>query len=115
VLAEVNLERAGQDRKWGEQNHLDGTGPRTFPLGFGKAAVTFATPAFRVAALAKESTDLRFAIHAGTWADILLEEVFEAMAEVDPAKLRAELVQVAAVAVAWCEAIDRRTPEAGAV
>lgn len=32
----------------------------------------------------------------------------EALAESDPARLRAELVQVAAVAVCWIEAIDRR-------
>ncbi|MFI1165600.1 hypothetical protein ACH4UM_18790 [Streptomyces sp. NPDC020801] len=37
------------------------------------------------------------------------EEALEALAEDDPGKLRAELVQVAAVAVAWIEAIDRRT------
>lgn len=30
------------------------------------------------------------------------------MAEKDPVNLRAELIQVAAVAVAWVEAIDRR-------
>ena len=43
----------------------------------------------------------------GTWADILREEYFEALAETDPARLRVELIQVAAVAVAWVEAIDR--------
>ena len=32
----------------------------------------------------------------------------KALAEVEPAKLREELIQVAAVAVAWIEAIDRR-------
>jgi hypothetical protein len=42
------------------------------------------------------------------WLHILREEVAEAFAESDPAKLRAELVQVAAVAVNWVEAIDRR-------
>jgi hypothetical protein len=35
--------------------------------------------------------------------------VAEALAEDDPTLLRAELIQVAAVAVAWVEAIDRRT------
>ncbi|MEY9934267.1 hypothetical protein ABH926_008932 [Catenulispora sp. GP43] len=39
---------------------------------------------------------------------MLLEEVYEALAEVDPAALRAELVQVAAVAAAWVEDIDSR-------
>lgn len=43
-----------------------------------------------------------------TWRHILDEEVAEAYAESDPVKLRAELVQVEAVARAWREAIDRR-------
>jgi hypothetical protein len=42
-----------------------------------------------------------------TWLDILLEEVAEAFAESDLVKLRTELIQVAAVAVRWVEAIDR--------
>lgn len=43
-----------------------------------------------------------------TWRHVLEEEVAEALAETDPAALRAELVQVAAVAVQWIEALDRR-------
>lgn len=43
-----------------------------------------------------------------TWADRLLEEVVEALAEKDPANLRAELVQVASLACKWVEAIDLR-------
>ncbi|HYF53037.1 MAG TPA: hypothetical protein VEA41_02135 [Salinarimonas sp.] len=43
-----------------------------------------------------------------TYSQILAEEVAEALAESDPMLLRAELVQVAAVAVQWVEAIDRR-------
>lgn len=43
-----------------------------------------------------------------TWRHILEEEVREAFAEKDPALLRAELVQVAAVAVKWIDAIDRK-------
>lgn len=42
------------------------------------------------------------------WDGILLEKVYEALAESDPEKLRAELVHVAAVAVAWAQAIDQR-------
>lgn len=43
------------------------------------------------------------------WADILLEEVCEANEEdQDPAALRAELIQVAAVAMRWVDAIDHR-------
>jgi len=44
-----------------------------------------------------------------TWRDILREEVFEAFAETDRDKLREELIQVAAVAVQWIEAIDRES------
>lgn len=43
-----------------------------------------------------------------TFRDILACEVAEAFAEEDPARLRAELIQVAAVAVQWVEAIDAR-------
>lgn len=45
-----------------------------------------------------------------TWANILGEEVGEALQEsmADPDRLRAELVQVAAVAIATAESIDRK-------
>jgi hypothetical protein len=43
-----------------------------------------------------------------TWRDILLEEVYEAFAETDSDRLREELIQVAAVALSWVDAIDRR-------
>jgi hypothetical protein len=42
-----------------------------------------------------------------TWRDILREEVYEAFAESDRTRLREELIQVAAVAVQWVEALDR--------
>jgi hypothetical protein len=44
-----------------------------------------------------------------TWRHVLREGYAEAMAEADPARLRAGLVRVAAVCVAWIEAIDRRS------
>lgn len=43
-----------------------------------------------------------------TWGLVLREETAEALAERDPAALRAELVQVAAVAMRWIRALDRR-------
>lgn len=43
------------------------------------------------------------------WRLILEERVAEAFAEPDPEKLEAELVQVAAVCVAWIEGLRRRT------
>lgn len=95
TLQQVAIERAAQDAKFGEQNHRDGTNwaDRT-----------------AVANAARTACDKAFKENRGTWRHVLLEEVYEALAESDPAKLRAELVRVAAVAVAWVQAIDRRNP-----
>jgi hypothetical protein len=93
VLAEVQAERDRQDAQWGEQNHRDGTGALQQVLEADKA---------------REACQAAFARGDGTWMHVLIEEVFEAFAEEDPSKVRAELVQVAAVAVAWIAAIDRR-------
>jgi DNA-binding PucR family transcriptional regulator len=92
VLAEVAAERRRQDARWGEQNHPDGAGP------------AYAEEASR------RREECERAAEAGqlTWRHILLEEVAEAGAEHEPKRLREELIQVAAVAVAWAEAIDRR-------
>ncbi|TDC67602.1 hypothetical protein [Streptomyces hainanensis] len=118
VLADVAHVRRRQDLRWGEQNHpalapcADGTTTRT---GYEASADRW-----------KEINDARARAsdtidrcpagaspHPHTaWDGILLEEVYEALAEEDPAAVRAELVQVAAVAVAWIEAIDRRTARA---
>ncbi len=108
VLREIDAERVCQDAKWGQQNHTDGTGPY-----------------IRILARTDVNLDLDlrtceelaniFKAKCGgntpaqdNWRDILLEEVFEAMAEEDATALRTELIQVAAVAVSWVEAIDRR-------
>lgn len=111
VLNEVSEERVRQESKWGEQNHPNGTGPEyvCWPA-VASASNTYENLANR----AKTSTDTA-AEHGGlTYADIFLEEVFEAMAESDPAKLRAELIQCAAVAAAWVEKIDRDAATDGA-
>jgi hypothetical protein len=92
-LAEVADERERQDDRWGEQNHDDGTG--------GKYDVILRDAARNACQREAEAGH-------PTWRSILFEEVTEAFAETDPAKLRAELVQVAAVAAAWIEAMDRR-------
>lgn len=105
-------ERARQDAKWGEQNHPDGTG-RDESVLYGVATQTNRYLDYSTAAeLAEHATNAtNDAAESGTvtWRDILLEEVFEALAEDDATKLRTELVQVAAVAQQWAEAIDRRS------
>jgi hypothetical protein len=92
VLIEVEIERVRQDRKWGIQNHPDGTNKCYADL----------------AAISKERTEVAAKGGNLTWRHILEEEVFEATSEVDPTKLRNELLQVAAVAVAWIECLDRK-------
>lgn len=92
ALEEVRTERYAQEAKWGEQNHPDGTGDEG---------------SRRVAEMARAITDRRAREGTVTYRDILREEVYEAFGESDPARLREELVQVAAVAVAWVEKIDR--------
>ncbi|WP_368681023.1 hypothetical protein R1X32_42665 [Rhodococcus opacus] len=91
ILNEIRAERARQDEKWGEQNHLDGTGPAFQWLADG----------------ARERCQMAASFGLVSFKDILEEEVFEAFAESDPTKLRAELIQVAAVTVAWVEKLDR--------
>jgi hypothetical protein len=102
VLAEIAAERTAQDAKWGPQNHIDGT--REYGHYDQQTALA-----------AKAACQLRAGAGCTTWRAILWEEVAEAFAEEDPALLRAELVQVAAVAAAWIEAIDRRTNTTAAV
>lgn len=93
IYLHIEAERLKQDKKWGEQNHPDGTGG----------------PGWQFEAnVAREVCRQVFAAGQGTWRNVLDEEVAEAFAESDPQKLRAELIQVAAVAIAWVEAIERR-------
>ena len=99
VLAEVVAERVRQQRKWGEQNHPDGTGPGTLGI---------LCLCGRDVGEAQDLCVRSFREGRGTYAHILWEEVAEALAVSDAARLREELLQVAAVAVAWVECIDRR-------
>lgn len=93
ALYDVAVERKRQIEKHGDQSHLpDGT----------SSTYVHQADAHR------DITDRAFKAGRLTWRHILAEEFFEALAETEPAKLRAELVQVAAVCVAWCEAIDKR-------
>lgn len=100
VLSEVAAERARQDGKWGPRQDPDGTGPNTW-LGQPRRAA----PARDAA---RERCDRAFISGEVTHAHVLIEEVYEALAESDPAALRSELIQVAAVCVKWIEQIDNR-------
>ena len=101
-MVEVDNERQAQLAKWGEQHHPDGTGPRV-PAVVG--ALCYADEAAHRARLACQS-----AANNGktTWRLIFAEEVLEALAEEDPAALRTELIQCAAVIQAWLWDLDTR-------
>ena len=93
VAADVLDERVRQNEKWGPQSHPNGTGGVSYVV---------------MAKYGKELCARAFAAGLGDWRHILFEEVYEAFAEEDVKALRTELIQVAAVAVAWVEDIDRK-------
>lgn len=100
VIDNVIAERSAQDSKWGVQNHVDYDPYYAVPISTADDARLICEKAFY--------------INAGSWSHILVEEVAEAVSSAidgNTTDLREELVQVAAVAVAWIEAIDRRPPE----
>ena len=97
AINDVWRERVRQDEKWGTGRiHPNGTGPGRLKRRVDRAII------------ARNVCDASFAGGTGTWRHILDEEVCEAFAEEDPEALREELVQVAAVAVAWIESLDRQ-------
>lgn len=96
VLEDVRAERARQDAKWGTDRIA------TLPDGTGRSGDATEAEARKIACdVARREGDI-------TYRHVLEEEVAEALAETDPALLRAELVQVAAVAVKWIQGIDMR-------
>ena len=92
VLADVRAERWRQEAKF-PQNYPDGTGSE-----YAKA----------ICLIVRDLCSRSYEDAECTFAQVLAEEFCEALAEQDPIKLRAELVQVAAVAVKWIEAVDAR-------
>lgn len=109
LFVEVETEARRAEAKFGLQADVpDGTGDsKSFVAGGYTPEGIFRTFG-ALAYTARQRTDE--AANAGylTWADILLEEVFEACCEDDVDKLRTELVQVAAVALRWVDVLDRR-------
>jgi hypothetical protein len=92
ILHDIADERGAQLLKWGVQRHPGGTG--------GSVARDLAVMLKRICQAAPES------LEGDTWAKILAEEVSEAFDETEWSALRKELVQSAAVIVAWIESGD---------
>lgn len=90
IIADVREERKRQDLKFGKQRHPNGTSAKFKPL----------------ADAARNATRAAEANGQQTWANIFREEFWESLSETDRVKLRAELIQVIAVGVAWVECLD---------
>lgn len=104
ILEEVKQEQERQVKKWGIQNHPDytvlGLLPPSLPVMMNATADN-----------AKYICDVKFKNGKVSWNDIFVEEALEASEEAklgNTAALREELIQVAAVACSWVDAIDRR-------
>lgn len=95
ILSDIADERARQDERWGIQNHPFAS------EAIQKISVTFAEEAKKTCRYASEAGTL-------TWRDILAEEFYEAFAETDIDKQIEEMTQVAAVAVAIIENLERK-------
>lgn len=99
-LEEVARERLSQTAAWGVQHH-----PDFDPLALDEEYAFYRVPreewAKAVCEGAREGGRL-------TWGHIAAEEVAEVFNAKDPASLREELLQLAAVCVAWVEDIDAR-------
>jgi hypothetical protein len=96
-MADVAAERARQREKWPDCERLpDGTG--------GAGRPTYAT-------IARNACDRAYREGRLTHSHVFEEEAMEVLDETDPAKLRDELVQVAAVCAKWIADIDARSPQ----
>lgn len=82
-----------QQELWGVQEHPDGTGSDEFK---------------ELADQARVACDTTHEAGEGTWATILLEEIYEALAEDDVQRLLVELTQAQAVILSWQRAIRTR-------
>lgn len=96
IFDEIHVERMRQDAKWGEQNHK---------------SVATAYPGRYYGVSSESSAKARCEWAAKnsclTWGDIACEEMAEALNSDNDTDRREELVQLAAVVVAWIECLDR--------
>lgn len=105
VLADVAAEREHQYATYGtNEDTKDGTGDRVpWLLPFDQREALVIQQAFRA-----DYEQVEIVEGEVTWMHLVREEIAEAFQESDPERLRAELVQVAALAVSWIEKLDGR-------
>lgn len=106
VMERVFKRRIEQEAKYGDANKVlvDGTGPEVRWLGpyTGDSADTIEST------LRRDYEDFEDEAGLPTWAHLVREEVAEAFKETDPTLLTNELLDVAALCVAWVEKIEAR-------
>lgn len=100
VLEAVRAERLAQNAKWGQQSHPPGT---IIGLDEGPQARWWRAKAEVAKAKCQSNGP-----EADNWHDILDEEVAEAYAAETMEDLEKELIQTAAVCVAWVEHLHRQ-------
>jgi hypothetical protein len=118
-MQDVINERLRQLDKHGDQSHLpDGTGPKTLlealpaiPSWKYRSNLRANDLAKWAKARCKAASQNEDGNGTITYEQILTEEWAEAIAEEDPTKLREELIQVAAVCIAWAEKLDQGEKE----
>lgn len=109
VLCDVVLERHRQIALHGHNEDTpDGTGPDAIWLDTSDPYLGHRGAADIEKALRRSYEAKARSGEPLTWLDFLREEFAEAVCEDDPQKLYTELVQVAAVAISWCEKIRQR-------
>lgn len=113
IWSAVLAERGRQEALWGEQNH-----PDRMPNEENHWRIKFMHEAEGWKALNATRVNMLNLEGASSgqncaWDGILLEEVYEALAEEDPEKLRTELIQSMAVILNWLECIGRRAAASG--
>lgn len=105
VLNLVMAERHGQVARYGLNGECaDGTGPEVEWLHGTGVNLDLRTAEEIEAAFRHEYEKHGFP----DWMRLIREEVAEAFKESDPARLKEELIQVAALCVSWVESLDRR-------
>lgn len=117
VLAEVLKERNRQDEKWGQQNHPDKIKDAYDESDLSNEKKNYAFDKW-ISAFGSclSEKDVKLAVNSdaenglSSWEGILTEEYAEVV-DADDSELDEELIQLAAVAVAWVEARRRRKNE----
>lgn len=97
ILQSISVERSRQEMKWGVQELVDRI-----------EGVMNESPNHWLDVAVNYKNEDRKNPEGISWQSVLMEEVAEAFAETEPTEIIGELIQVAAVCVAWIENLSSR-------